>query len=106
MARKRAGGPAGGLYAGLTLAEWRGSIRVLQSSGWWVFAGHGARQEPPSTLHLAVVQAATLLLPLTWHKANTGRFSPAWYTNRRGRVNARANHLAWLARRESPDATA
>lgn len=99
MSRKRASGPTGGLYAGLSLAEWRGSIRVLQASGWWRFAGHGARNDPPSTLHFAVVQAAALLLPLTWHKANAGRFDPGWYANRRGRVNARAAFLRDLAAR-------
>lgn len=95
MRRKRASGPARGLYAGLTLAEWRGSIRVLQASGWWRFAGHGAHNDPPSTLHFAVVQAAALLLPLSWHKANAGRFDPAWYANRRSMVNG---HWYWKHR--------
>lgn len=93
MARKPQVGAVRGLYAGLTLAEWRGSVRALRSSGWWVFGATTSRRQEASTLHYAVIQACALLLPTKWHLANAGRFSDDWYRNRRGAVNARATFL-------------
>lgn len=93
MARKSQVGAARGLYAGLTLAEWRGSVRALLSSGWWVFGARQHARDSASTLHFAVVQAAALLLPTSWHKAHAGRLSPEYYRNRRDQVNARAAFL-------------
>lgn len=93
MRRKSVLSRPGGNYAGLTLAEWRGTIRALLSSGWWVFGDQHQRRGGASSLHFAVVQAAALLLPTAWHKAHAGRFSDDYYRNRRGQVNARAAFL-------------
>lgn len=93
MRRKSGLSRPGGNYAGLTLAEWRGTVAALRSSGWWVFGTTTSRRQEASTLHYAVVQACALLLPTAWHAANAGRFSDDWYRNRRGAVNARAAFL-------------
>lgn len=88
--RKPVLGPARGRYCGLTLAEWRGSIRTLLVSGWWVWGASTQDREPAGELHYAVIQAAALLLPVAWHKEHAGRFTAEWYRSRRGAVNARA----------------
>jgi hypothetical protein len=90
---------ARGLYAGLTLAEWRGSVRVCQSSGWWQFASQSEKVHGASSLHFAVVQAATLLLPLAWHRDHGNRFHAEWYAQRRAAVNARAVYAATMRER-------
>lgn len=100
MTRKPASGAARGLYCGLTLAEWRGTIRTLLSSGWWVFGEHEMHRDGASSLHFAVVQATCLLLPLSWHKTHPGRFHEMHYRQRRGRVNARAYALSQRRERE------
>jgi hypothetical protein len=90
MPRKSRVGPARGLYAGLTLAEWRGSVRALLRSCWWIFAV-GPVQDPSATeLHHAVVQSSLLLLPPGWHREHAGRFTAEWYAGRRAAVNQRA----------------
>lgn len=97
--------PARGRYCGLTLAEWRGTIRVLRGSGWWVWWGTAQHREATSDLHAAVIGAAVLLLPVAWHGANTGRFKPEWYRQRAGIVNARAYLRAARAAQEVADGT-
>lgn len=105
MRRKSVLRRPGGNYAGLTLAEWRGTIAALRSSGWWVFGATTSRRQEASTLHYAVVQACALLLPTKWHAANTGRFGDDWYRARRGAVNARATFLRPHANQGGPNGT-
>lgn len=87
--RKPVLGRARVLYCGLTLAEWRGTIATLRRSGWWVWGSYVRDRTAASDLHYAVIQAAALLLPASWHKANAGRFSRLWYDTRRSMVNGR-----------------
>lgn len=99
MTRKSASGAARGLYCGLTLAEWRGSIEVLRTSRWSVFGTLRGTGAIASDLHGAVVQASCLLLPLQWHRDHAGRLDSEWYRQRRARVNARGYALSQLRER-------
>ena len=72
-----------GRYCGLTLDEWRGSVRAILRSQWHTLGFHPSTGTPADNRHSAVLMSATLLLPTKWHKANAHRLSPDFYVHRR-----------------------
>jgi len=85
---KRGSARRSGEYCGISLCEWRGSVRALLRSGWYLFANPSA-QTRAQRIHAAVVLSAAYLLPASWHREHSGRLGPDHYRWRN----------AWLAAR-------
>lgn len=72
-----------GRYCGLSIKVWRATVLTVRASHWYVFSMLGGPDTPAAERHAAVVSAATLLLPVSWHSAHKGRLSPDFYQHRR-----------------------
>lgn len=70
-----------GYYCGIALSEWRGSVRALLASKWYLFSDPGATPRQ-ARIHAAVVLSAAYLLPVTWHREHTYRFKADYYAKR------------------------
>lgn len=70
-----------GHYCGIALCEWRGSVRALLASNWYLFADPSATSRT-ARIHAAVVLSAAYLLPVQWHREHTYRFKPDYYAQR------------------------